>query len=530
MDTASIRDILRTFAILSAVAFVWITPPVAAQDPPAPDPATAAEQIEVLKTHLAELDTRNADLQARLDAALAGGDEQAEQLLALQRETTAQRKLIADQLAKLDEQQEQLDAQDKRIADLETMLLSLNNRLLEFQDQLPDSTLTAALQERLDRLESSVDELPELPTEVVGAGDFPGSFQIPGTDAQLKIGGRVKTSLVLNLSALSVDDRFLTAGIPIEGTEAAGKGSRLTISARSSRFNLDLRTPTGVGHVRAFIEGDFAGDNNSMRLRHAYGQYGYFLFGQTWSALVDLKSIPEELDFEGLNANIQLRKAQVRGTYPVGKKRYTVSIENPSPDITGADGISLVPDIVLNTDWALPGLHLSTGAIFRLIQCESPTVANTSYSHAGWGLKLSGNLKVRGEDNRDDLRFQVAYGQGLGSYITDLAAEGGQDAVFDSTAAQLHTLPVFAGYVSYAHWWKGDRWRSTVCFGYVGVNNESVQPDDAYYMTFRTSVNLIYTPAPRMDVGVEFLSGRRENKDRSYGTAQQIQVAGIFRF
>jgi hypothetical protein len=40
-----------------------------------------------------------------------------------------------------------------------------------------------------------------------------------------------------------------------------------------SRFNLDLRTPTGVGAMRAFIEGDFAGTNRAFRLRHAYGQW-----------------------------------------------------------------------------------------------------------------------------------------------------------------------------------------------------------------------------------------------------------------
>jgi hypothetical protein len=45
----------------------------------------------------------------------------------------------------------------------------------------------------------------------------------------------------------------------------------VNVIASPSRFNFDLRTPTGGSYMRAFIEGDFAGASNSLRLRHAYG-------------------------------------------------------------------------------------------------------------------------------------------------------------------------------------------------------------------------------------------------------------------
>lgn len=513
-------------ALGAPVVHAQDTPP----EPPQETPADPTDQIQSLRDSLADLDARNAELQAHLAAAQINGDQQAEQLRVLQQELEAQRKLIADQLKQLESQKEELDAQDQRLADLETMVVSLNNRLLEMQDQLPDSTLNMALEERLARLETSVDDLPELPSEVVGAGEFPGSFQIPGTDAQLKIGGRVKTALVYNLTALAVDDRFLTAAIPIKGTSEAGKGSRLTMSARSSRFNLDLRTPTGVGHVRAFIEGDFAGEGNSLRMRHAYGQYNHYLFGQTWSALADLEAMPEELDFEGLNAIIRPRKTQIRGNFPLGDKHITVSIEDPSPAVTDAVGISLIPDIVAATGWEFGLGHVSAGAIFRQIKAEPLEEINSTYTRAGWGLSITGKIKVGGEENRDDVRFQFALGQGLGSYIADLRAEGGQDAIFDTETNVLHTLPVLATYVSYSHWWKETNFRSTACFGFVNVSNHNIQASDAYRRTYRLSVNLIYTPAPRMDVGIELLGGRRENKDLQHGTARQIQLAGIFRF
>ena len=97
----------------------------------------------------------------------------------------------------------------------------------------------------------------------------------------MKIGGQVRMSVVKTLGPLGVDDKFVTSSIPVEGSQDAGKGSRLNYSARPSRMNFDFRTLTGVGSVRAFIEADFAGDSsNTFRLRHAYGQWGNFLAGQ----------------------------------------------------------------------------------------------------------------------------------------------------------------------------------------------------------------------------------------------------------
>ena len=103
---------------------------------------------------------------------------------------------------------------------------------------------------------TNVSKLPEA-ADVVSVGEFPGSFRIPGTDAALKIGGQVRVTAVESLDAIGTDDRFVTSSIPVEGSEAAGKGARTTLSATPSRFNFDFRTPTGVGAMRAFIEVGF---------------------------------------------------------------------------------------------------------------------------------------------------------------------------------------------------------------------------------------------------------------------------------
>ena len=114
--------------------------------------------------------------------------------------------------------------------------------------------------------EQGTPHFPELPPDLVTAGDFSGSFKLPGSDAALKIGGMVRVNWLSTYDPLQVDDRFQTSAIPMPGTSAGEGGGRVNIIAEPSRFNFDLRTPTGVGYMRAFIEGD----STAARRRFAF--------------------------------------------------------------------------------------------------------------------------------------------------------------------------------------------------------------------------------------------------------------------
>jgi hypothetical protein len=76
--------------------------------------------------------------------------------------------------------------------------------------------------------------------------------------SRLRIGGLVRVNWVSTYDALLVDDRFQTSAIPVAGSPEASRGGRVNVIASPSRFNFDLRTPTGGSYMRAFIEGDFA--------------------------------------------------------------------------------------------------------------------------------------------------------------------------------------------------------------------------------------------------------------------------------
>ena len=154
----------------------------------------------------------------------------------------------------------------------------------------------------MKRIEEESAKVPELSPDVASAGDFPGSIRIPRTDAAVKFGGRIRTAAVFTLDALGSEDRFLTNSIPVEpDDDAATKGKRTTFSANTSRFNFEMRTPTGSDYVRAFIEGDFFGATSTeartaFRLRHAFAQFRGALVGQTWSTFSDPAANHQGLD------------------------------------------------------------------------------------------------------------------------------------------------------------------------------------------------------------------------------------------
>ena len=448
--------------------------------------------------------------------------------------------LVRDQKRLLEKQEKAIQALATRLAEVESLALGSHNRLQEMDEKAPDVQVSEAVEERLAELEASVQELPEK-ADLVAAGEFPGSFRIPGTNAALKIGGQVRFTGVNSTDAIGSEDRFVTSSIPIAGTEEAGKESRVTYIATPSRLNFDLRTPTGVGSMRAFIEADYAGPENSFRLRHGFGQWQKFLIGQTWSTFADPEARPDGIDFEGLNAIALFRKPQIRWTTPFGgNNSFSLAVENPAPDVTGAAGLNQVPDVIARVRWEpervrgplllLQGIgHIQAAVLIRQVRAEPAEAPNTTLSTGGFGFNVSGRMSPGLWNDKDDLTWAAYAGKGIGSYITDLRTLGGQDGVYDPVTNTVEALPVAATYVGYQHWWN-DTMRSTATFGWVYVDNLDIQGGAALHQTIRYSLNLSWSPIPRLDLVGEFLSGRRFNKNGERGTASQFQFGTRFRF
>lgn len=459
--------------------------------------------------------------------------------------------ILRQQQQELAEQRRLLEAQAQKIATLTRELDTLRKppvtpaveQVVDSEAPVPPPTATPAAEPAVaandgapavanasDPLGKSVSKArTDDPTREM-LEDFKGAWRLPGTNAALAIGGFVKTAAVYNNDPLQIPDRFIVGSIPVGDSDSATDVAQSSITADQSRLNFDLREPTKFGLMRAFVEGDFAGDGETFRLRHAFGQWNRVLAGKTWSTFVDPEASPEEIDFEGLNARVNVRQSQIRFMPQFGEEyELQFALEDPDPEIQNGSGISRTPDIVLAGRFSpRERLHTKLSLLARQLRAQTATGGITE--EFGWGVSLSGSYATPKLDERDKLLFQINRGNGIGRYVNDLSSIGNYDGIFDPADGDLQLFDVMAGYASWQHWWDIEQLRSNFTFGMVDVSNPGFLTGDAYQQTLRFSSNLIWSPISRIDIGGEYLWGSRENEDGESGDANQVQFAVKYRF
>jgi hypothetical protein len=386
--------------------------------------------------------------------------------------------------------------------------------------------------------------------------NFSGALRLPGTAGAIKIGGYVNLAIINSFDPLLISDRFITGSIPPDGQDVQGAKAGMVVTANQTRLNLDVRQQTSRGPLRAFVEGDFEGNNDTFRLRHAFGQYRSMLAGKTWTTLMDVDSRPEEVDFEGINSQVLVRQPQLRFSPPrFGQSlSFKFALENPKTDVVNGNGVNGMVDLVASVaslplghlgDWDLGSWNSRVGFIVRELQAQEividPGTSDEDIptdSTLGWGVTTSGRKSLTWWGEEDFVLWQLSYGKGMGRYLNDLNTIGKGDAVFDPDG-NLHALPVFAGYFSYQHRWPKDFWfldkwsgimRSNLTISWVNIDNFEFQEGNNYNSTFRASANLIYLPTDNVRLGIELLWGERTNKDESKGTATQFQISARYSF
>lgn len=369
-----------------------------------------------------------------------------------------------------------------------------------------------------------------LVTSTVTAGDAPRSFRIPGTNVSLRFGGFAKFDASYDRGVMLAGSRYFPDLIAV-GPSAARKGLT-TFSAGQSRFSVNAQAPTKFGLLRAFIEMDFYGAKDTAHLRHAFGQAGWVTGGYTWSTLMDLSSLPPTVTFTAPSGAIYAPQPLVRVTIPVHKGTdlamalegprdpYDVEVKPPP----GTDvSLPRFPDFIATFRYAKGTKgHFQLGVVARRVGVLYGSGA-TSFVNGG-GVLLSGHISPIGKDS---FGFGGIVGKGIGNYIAGLATSPA--AAAPSALNTLQTLRTEGGYANYLHWWN-KQFRSTIAYGYVQVRNSVGQGPTAVKSTQSAIGNLVWAPLPGFGVGLEYLYGRRKNKNGAVGKDPRIQFGIQFGF
>ena len=425
-------------------------------------------------------------------------------------------------------------AQTPREAELEARVAELERvvqQLLAQQEQ----TTTEVEEVRTAQARQPA-PVPEGATPIQATTITPGAN--PGT--RFTVGGNVRVDGMLTHTTdgdiaknTAGRDFYVPGAIPVGGE---GVDSYMDGHAKFSRLWFDASTELDSGdRIGARFELDFFGgalgnsaatNTYGATVRHAYITWNNLLVGQTWSNFMDTAALIDSVDFVGpTDALVFVRQSQIRYT----NGPWSVSIENPETTVQPFGGTprviagdNSVPDVIARythrADWG----HFGVAGMARQLKYEP--VAGAEDSATGFAATVSGLVKL-GE--RTDIRYQATGGEGFGRYIGLATVQ--QDAMADA-AGNIDALGGWAAYVGLRHvfnptvrgniFYARSQWDNDTALTGLGVTRR----------VHSAHANLIWSPVPKLDLGVEAIWGERTIESGADGELIRLHTMARYTF
>lgn len=349
------------------------------------------------------------------------------------------------------------------------------------------------------------------------AGDLPRSIKLGATSVAV-------TGLMWSVGSVSSrsagpgapgDDFLILSQIPVGPGSATASHDKFKLGAKASRLGVKTLTPSRLGPVSTLLELDFLGGQGNEvatnsyvpRLRHAWLSVGDWGAGQTWSNLLNLSAAPELLDpappigwFGG-----GVRQAQLRWTSPLAADGsfWAVSAENPETHLgtSALQDNDRWPDLTAKTHLALGRGQFELAGVWRRLGSANPGSASAS----AYGLGFGGAMPLSASTT---LQFSTGAGRGLGRYWGAIVADA---TVSEGASRTLQAIHQTGGFVALRQAWTPTL-RSNVVGSWLSMRpariHGSSAPLDRRAQTWH--LNLVWTPLPGLDVGLELLRARRE--------------------
>ena len=356
-------------------------------------------------------------------------------------------------------------------------------------------------------------------------GEAAGSGGTPG--ARVQIYGFAMLDLIYDFDQVDPNwyDMLRPSKLPNRANQF-GEDGNLWASVRPSRLGVRSWLPTSLGEIRTEFEFDLLGvgpdaGQTTFHLRHAWGELGSFLAGQTWSPFMDPDIFPNYLEFWGPNGMVFYRNVQLRWTPIRGDDRLALALERPGA--TGdsgefADRVELqhiddrfpYPDLSVQYRHAGDWGHVQISGLVRYIGWKDtvPDAVQLSGHAIGWGFNLASVWKA---SKSVALKLEATYGEGIATYMrdapTDVAAAHNADPVRPVVG---RALPVF-GMVAFCEIPWSSRFRSAIGYSRLDVSNSDGQLPSAFKSGQYATADLLYEPVRNVMAGLELQWGRRRN-------------------
>ncbi|MCU4491543.1 DcaP-like protein [Acinetobacter guillouiae] len=278
---------------------------------------------------------------------------------------------------------------------------------------------------------------------------------------------------------------------------------KLRATAKTTRIGLDFNTPVGDAKVGGKVEVDFAGNgvNENLRIRHAYLTYNNWLFGQTTSNFLSSHA-PEMIDFATNAGGGTTRIPQVRYAYNLAPTtKLLVAAEEGNS--AGATGTAVKYSLPVLTGKITQSYADGNGNASARVLVENYKDNNAGKDKTGWGVALGTDFKVI-----EPLKLfaDASYVVGNSNYLygsnNAYAVVNGDIEQNEFTALQVGgTYKILPNL------------RSTLAYGALFADNGTdfaKENQTANEKIQQAWLNVIYSPAKPIDLGIEYINGKRE--------------------
>lgn len=345
-------------------------------------------------------------------------------------------------------------------------------------------------------------------------------------ETELKLGGYIKMDALYSrfsdgaVGTGAARDFYVPHAIPTSDGSGDGQ-SYFDAHAKETRLWLGTTSMVEGMKVSSYLEMDFisgiAAGNELVTnaynpaLRRAFIKAGNWLVGQEWTTFQNLVALPEALDFVAWPTD-----GTVFGRHPMVRfsaDGFDLALEDPETSVQGGNALNdqnTVPDLVARYSFGSKA-KFSIAGVVRQLRVDGIGSA------VGTGISLAGMIPL----GRDDLKFTITGGEGIGRYAGVGAI---RDAQIDGNG-DLEAVALVNGFIAYRHWWN-ERWRSSLALSALQADYDTALTGTAVQKSTQTvSLNLLYSPIKAITTGIELRHGQRELENGDDGSLSRVQFS-----
>lgn len=359
-------------------------------------------------------------------------------------------------------------------------------------------------------------------------------FLMMSRDAKLAlgIGGAVRMRGWFDFDGAMPVNGFVPFMIPVPKDPAQKRRVGGTPGETAIFLRVIGRNKT-LGDISGYIQIDFSGANNvTPKLKKAYATIFDWTIGYASTTFCDPQSDVPTIDGAGQNGRLSGTAMLIRYAHTFKDRwQLAASVELPH---TMADGDNVntkaindwMPDYAafVQYQWA-HNSHVRLSGIIRTLPYRN-LIAQKNKSVIGWGTQLSTAftparmITVYGAAN---------IGRGYSSCMNDLSV-GNYDLVGDPGNPGVLYAPMAYGLNCGIKYNFTNNIYSCIALGHSRyLPRNGVSPTDYKYGQY-AAINFFWDMTTRLQVGAEYLIGRRVNFNHEHGSANRVDVLFQFSF